>query len=315
MKKLVSILIAGAMLMLTCVSSMAAFTDMPEGNDGIVLQRAVDNGLIQGFEDGTVQPATPITRAQMATIMSRAMNASAMADLSAFSDVNSADWFYEAMSKAVAMEAFKGDDKSQLNPNNTITRQEAMIVLCRIFDMKESGDYTMLDAFPDSNDVASWALKEVNAVVSGGYLEGVSAIRPFQPMTRLEFAQIMDKIVNQYIDEDGEYTSVTGNVLVRAQNVKFTGVKCANIYTGDGVTGNIEFTDCDAKDVIIRGGIAVVNSGAYERIRAIGGNTKIQLKVSASSVLKTLADGKKGNVYAKPGKGIVSLPAEEIEIK
>ncbi len=314
MRKLVSILVAGAMLMLTCVSSMAAFKDMPGGNDGVVLQRAVDNGLIQGFADGTVQPNTPITRAQMATIMSRAMNASAMADLSAFSDVNSGDWFYDAMSKAVAMEAFKGDDQSRLNPNNTITRQEAMIVLCRIFDMP-AADVSVLNAVSDGGVVSSWAIKEVASVYAGGYLEGVAEIRPFQPMTRLEFAQIMDKIVNQYIDEDGEYTSVTGNVLVRAQNVKFTGVKGANIYTGDGVTGTIEFTDCDAGDIIIRGGTAVVNSGAYSRIRAIGGNTKVQLKVSADSIMKTHSDGKKGTVYAKPGKGIVSLPAVEIEVK
>ena len=272
MKKIFSILVAATMTIAMAVSSYAAFPDMPAGEDGAVLQRAVDNGLISGFEDGTVQPNTPITRAQMATIMSRAMNATEVADVSTFVDVDADDWFFDAMSKAVAMGAFKGDDKSRLNPNNTISRQEALIVLSRIFDMEKANNYEVLNTFPDHNDVASWALKEVNSVVAGGYLAGETALRPFQPMTRLEFARIMDKIVKQYIDADGEYTAIDGNVLVRAQNVKFTGIKGKNnIYIGDGVKGRVEFVNSEANDIVIRGGVFAVDSSTYTRIRAIGG--------------------------------------------
>lgn len=272
MKKIFSLLVAGVLTFAMSVSAFAAFPDMPAGEAGAVLQRAVDNGLISGFEDGTVQPNTPITRAQMATIMSRAMNATDLADLSAFVDVEADDWFFDAMSKAVAMEAFKGDDKSQLNPNSTITRQEAMIVLSRIFCMP-AADANVLNSFPDANTVSSWATKEVSAVVAGGYLEGVSVLRAKEPMTRLEFAQIMDKIVKQYIDVDGEYTAVSGNVLVRAQNVKFVGVKGNyNIYLGDGVKGTVEFVDSSAKRIVARGGVFSCGSGStYESMHGEGG--------------------------------------------
>ena len=272
MKKILSVLVAGVLMLAMTTSAFAAFPDMPQGEDGAVLQRAVDNGLITGFDDGTVQPNTPITRAQMATIMSRAMNATKKADLSAFVDVEADDWYYDAMSKAVAMKAFKGDDKSQLNPNNTISRQEAMIVLSRIFCMP-SADTSVLNSFADANTVSSWAQKEVSEVVAGGYLEGVSALRAKEAMTRLEFAQIMDKIVKQYIDADGEYTSVNGNVLVRAQNVKFVGVKGNyNIYLGDGVTGTVEFVDSSAKRIVARGGVFSCGSGStYESMHGEGG--------------------------------------------
>ena len=79
MKKIFSLLVAGVLTFAMSVSSFAAFPDMPAGEAGAVLQRAVDNGLISGFDDGTVRPDTPITRAQMATIMSRAMNATDVA--------------------------------------------------------------------------------------------------------------------------------------------------------------------------------------------------------------------------------------------
>ncbi len=314
MKKLISVLIAGVMMLAMATSSFAAFSDMPGGEDGAVLQKAVDNGLIQGFEDGTVRPSTPITRAQMATIMSRAMNAAETTDLSAFNDVKPGDWYYDAMSKSVAMGAFKGDDKSNLNPNNTITRQEAMIVLSRIFDLPQA-DVSLLNALPDGGIVATWAAKEVASVYAGGYLAGDTELRPLQPMTRLEFARIMDKIVTQYIDQDGEYTAVSGNVLVRAQNVKFTGVKGVNFYTGDGVKGVIEFTDCDFDNVIIRGGRLQINSGQFHRIRAIGTDTIVDLKITPSKILKTLPNGTKGSIYGKPGKGVVVIPSSTVEIQ
>ena len=82
MKKITAIIMSAVMVLLMSVTSFAAFTDMPQGADGEVLQKAVDNGLIQGFEDNTVRPQTPITRAQMATIMSRAMKAMEKANYS-----------------------------------------------------------------------------------------------------------------------------------------------------------------------------------------------------------------------------------------
>ena len=69
MKKISVIVLSLILAFSMSQGAFAAFTDMPEGADGEILQKAVDNGLITGFEDGSIQPQTPITRAQMATIM------------------------------------------------------------------------------------------------------------------------------------------------------------------------------------------------------------------------------------------------------
>ena len=45
--------------------------------------------------------------------------------------------FDDEMAKAVYMSAFKGDNNNCLNPDSKITRQEAFIVLFRIFDLAE----------------------------------------------------------------------------------------------------------------------------------------------------------------------------------
>ena len=271
MKKMILIVCALVTALAMSTSAMAAFSDMPGGTDGEVLQKAVDNGLITGFEDGTIQPATPITRAQMAAIMSRAMNAQKKADLAAFGDVNEGDWYFDAMSKAVAMGAFKGDTNNNLNPNNTITRQEALIVLSRIFDMPPAKT-NALEGFADWESISSWAMKEVRRVVEAGYLTGITNIRPLDAMTRLEFAQIMDKIVGAYIDKSGEYASLPHeNVLIRANGVILKDIKGAkNVYYGDGVEGDVTITDCEIGNLVVRGGKATVSGGELERVRAVG---------------------------------------------
>ena len=310
MKKITAIIMSAVMVLLMSVTSFAAFTDMPQGADGEVLQKAVDDGLIQGFGDNTVRPQTPITRAQMATIMSRAMKAVEKADISAFVDVKAGDWYYDAMSQAVSMEAFKGDDKKQLNPNKTITRQEALIVLCRIFDVPDS-DKNALGKYSDGSKVASWAAVEVRSMAAAGYLGNTAEIRPLDAMTRLEFAQIMDRIVTTYIDESGEYTNLpAGNILVRAENVTLKGIKTDNvIFIGDGVESEVNFTDCAVERIIARGKKAVINSGTYAYIRAIGNGTQVILKKMPMELVKKYADGKFGKFYAKPGKGTIIPPA------
>ncbi len=306
MKKISMLVLTLGVILLVSVSAFAAFPDMPQGADGEVLQKAVDNGLINGFEDGTIQPQTPITRAQMAAIMSRAMNAEEAADLSAFVDVKAEDWYYDAMAKAVYMDAFKGDDQSRLNPNNTISRQEAFIVLCRIFDVPDT-DKNALSKYSDGTQVASWAAVETRSIAAAGYMGNISAIRPLDAMTRLEFAQIMDKIVANYIDKDGEYSSLPdGNVLVRAKNVSFKGVKTDDVvFIGDGVKENIDFTDCVIERLVIRGKKATMNSGTYTWIRAIGRGTEVYLMKNPLDLVKKFPDGTTGKFYAAPKKAVL----------
>lgn len=315
MKKIsILILTLGVMLVLS-LSAFASFSDMPQGADGEVLQKAVDNGLINGFEDGTVQPNTPITRAQMAAIMSRAMNAEEAADLSSFVDVKAGDWYYDAMAKAVYMDAFKGDDQSRLNPNNTISRQEAFIVLCRIFDVPDN-NIKALGNFIDGKQVAPWATVETRSIAAAGYLGDISTIRPLDAMTRLEFAQIMDKIVTTYIDEDGEYSSLPdGNVLVRAKNVSFKGVKTDDVvFIGDGVKENMNFTDCVIERLVVRGKKATINSGTYTWIRAVGNGTQVYLMKNPLELVKKFPDGTTGKFYAAPKKAVLIPQAMSTEI-
>ena len=301
-----------AIALLLCTTAFAVeFTDMPQGAAGEVIMKAVENGLLTGFEDQTVRPDAEITRAQMAAIMVRALGAEKTADISAFSDMSEDKWYYKDMAKAVFMEAFKGDGE-KLNPENSITRQEAFIVLSRIFYLPEA-EVSVLDSFSDGGNVSDWAKQEVSKIAAGGYVDA-GELRPLDKMTRLEFATVMDKLVSVYITEKTEFTKENlpaGNILIKTDGVSFKDVDVTqNVFIGDGVTGTTTFKNCNTKRVIIRGGKCEVDGGKHHHMNALGDNTVLSL------ANKPVADedGIK-SFFATPGKGIINISLGAVNVQ
>ncbi len=235
-KKLAALTIVGAIAVGGAVSAMA-FDDMPSGAMGVAIENAVANGLLTGYDDNTVKPNDPITRAQMSAIIVRAFGATEKA-VSSFGDVADNAWYKESVEKAVYMGAFKGDDNGNFNPENNITFQETYTVLARVFQFVERINYEgvailpakddCLDAFADKDQIASWAVDYAKAVVDiGGYTGIDGLLKPTESITRGEFAMIMDELVSLYIDKEGTYTTGfgTGTVVVRSGGVTIDGLK------------------------------------------------------------------------------------------
>lgn len=166
------------------------FPDMPNDWSTQALQNAINNGLLNGI-DGKIAASENLTRAQMAAIVTRAFGTNGKADISSFGDVNTGDWFYDAMASSVLMGAFQGDGVN-LNPNANITRQEAFTVLARLFTLS-GGDQSVLNSYTDGAQVADWAKDSMASMVAAGYVKGSdNKLNPLSSITRAEFAQVMD---------------------------------------------------------------------------------------------------------------------------
>ena len=262
MKKILVLFTVIAM-MLSMTAFAAEFKDMPDNWATEALNAAVENGLMSG-SDGYIYPDNPMTRAEMAAIIARATGATKEADISSFSDVSEADWFYSVMAKAVGMKAFNGSD-GKLNPNNNITRQEAFVVLARVFglDRKADKEYTELAKFTDSHSVADWAKASVNMIVKSGYVGGNDGkINPLANITRAEFAVVMNRLVKYYIDQPGDYTpAADGNVMIRCGGVNIKDlVSDKMICVGDiKDEEEVTFSKCNISgSVVVRGGKTTV---------------------------------------------------------
>lgn len=265
--KAAALAFAGVMAMQT--AALADFADMPDGEIGVAMQAAVDNGLIGGYEDGTIRPNDYITRAQMATIIVRAMGA---VDNSAktFPDVADGAWYADAVSKAVQMGAFAGDTEGKFNPENNITCQETYTVLSRVFAFESytlnysngktgyasKADPSCLNTFADKDSVAGWATDYAAAIVGNGGFKGFSGqLKGGDMITRGEFAYLMNELIGTYIDTPGTYAQGTidgsKSVVVRAGGVSIDGLKTDKnliiAYSAD--TNGVQVTNSEVTGV------------------------------------------------------------------
>ena len=304
-------------LLAVCVfftaTAYADFSDMPhEGRAKTAILHAVSNGILSGYEDGTVRPDNYITRAEMASIITRALGAAQEGDISFFTDVSSDKWYYLPLSKAYAMGAFRGDGNYNMLPNNNITFQETFTVLSQVFDLlppytrtKEAPnplpddkvytpanyrlyDVSALNERTDTAGVADWAKVFVAGLVASGSCNDIT-IAPSEYITRAEFAIVMDNIIQNYIDTPGTYETLPeGNTIIRANGVFLSDVTTdSDIFIADGVSQNgIMLNNVKANRLVVRGcatptdelgkrtndDFGITISGTFDAIRIIRPN-------------------------------------------
>lgn len=259
MKKIITL--ALALFMLAQVPVSAAFSDMPQDAEiATAITNAVNNGLLSGYEDGTVRPDANIRRSEMAVIITNACRVVNEGDISSFVDVKSGDWFYSPIAKAYEMGAFAGGG-NYMHPNNNITFQECFTVLSQVFDLLPaykwpvysqealpentllSGlrlyDISALANFSDASEVADWAKIYVCGVVANGGWNGVDGkLTPNAYITRGQFAVVMNNLIQNYIDQPGTYTELpAGNTMIRCDGVVLNNVVTDyDLYIGDSVS-------------------------------------------------------------------------------
>lgn len=258
-KRTISLLTIFAMLLAGSFPAFAADGGKPFGLKGhwaeTAVQNAIKNGLLDG--DSGISPDAPVTRFDFADMVTRAYGAYTKADLSGYSDIAAGSPEAEVMAKAVQMKAFKGEG-GKLYPDRLITREEACLVLARLLYMGAPDSFS-LSRFGDGDKVSPWARPAVSAMVYLGYINGdTGMLRPKDPMTRSEAAQLLDNIFKVYISEPGVYTSLPdGNVMIRVSGVTLKDVTVRGmVVVGDGVgEGNCNLRDAKIDSItMVRGG-------------------------------------------------------------
>ncbi len=161
--------------------AQASFIDISENAYAQVLQRAAERGLISGYatRNGRVfMPDAPITRAEMATILNKALGTTQKSDLSAYNDVPSNAWYAEQVQKALAMGTLEGKD-GKVRPNDFATVEEVIFAVTKAFSTLSEG-----------------AAKEI---VGSANIEGFSGTLDLSKnVTRAEFVVAVDFLASGY---------------------------------------------------------------------------------------------------------------------
>ncbi len=99
------------------------------------IQKSVKAGYIVGDDNEEVRPSDEVSRQEVAAVICRINNLSGSGDVSVFSDKNYiAEWAIDYVGAVASNGYMIGDNDSNFNPNNYITRAEALVALDRSID-------------------------------------------------------------------------------------------------------------------------------------------------------------------------------------
>ena len=161
-KRLLSGLLAGALLLTPAM----AFTDTSgHWAESAVNKWSQEYGILQGYGDGSFRPDASITRGAFAGILDRFLQFQTIAPEGTFSDTSGNHW-ESAILKLNAAGVYFGSGGKAL-PGNTITRQQAMTMVARAFQL--GGADTPL-YYNDEAQVADYARPYIAEMTSRNWI-------------------------------------------------------------------------------------------------------------------------------------------------
>jgi hypothetical protein len=160
------------------------------------INSAINKDITTGYSDGTFKPDKPVTRAEFASMMNKALGNTGTASIT-FTDVPSSAWYYSDVSKAVAAAYVSGYDNNSFKPNDPITREEAAVMISRI--VPSGGTADNLRSFGDYGSISGWALTGMQKSTGKGYVGAYNGdnLHPKDKLTRAQTVKIICDIIDK----------------------------------------------------------------------------------------------------------------------
>lgn len=160
-------------------------------------------GIVIGDEGG-FRENDNVSRGEFIKMINRTF--SVPEDLSSrpLADVPSRSWYYGDILSAVNYGYVKGDEKGNINPENNITRQEAITIAARLTGYKD----TLITSYADDGYIAPWAKGPASTLLELELIPESNMFRPEDLMTRKEcFDLFYNILINRFSSGDGSKLS------------------------------------------------------------------------------------------------------------
>ena len=148
---------------------------------------------VQGYPDGTVKPAGSITRAEVAAILFRLMDADSRslyyATTSGFRDVDSTKWYNTYVATLNNAGVITDSRTGYFRPNDAITRAELAAMLAQFAEKKSAAIY-----FSDVS-AGYWAANAIALTANLGWINGYpdGTFGPDKTVTRAELMAMVNR--------------------------------------------------------------------------------------------------------------------------
>ncbi|MBO9598658.1 MAG: S-layer homology domain-containing protein [Cohnella sp.] len=126
--------------------------------------------IIEGYADGTFKPDASITRAEFAVILNRVFDIQGGNSSGVVLNDIGGSWAKNAIQNLITVGIIHGYEDGTFRPDNTITREEMVVMISRILNINNVPMDTSKGNFNDLN--GSYAVDEIQAVAQAGVLSG-----------------------------------------------------------------------------------------------------------------------------------------------
>ena len=250
MKK-TSIFIISILMILGFSTVSLAYTDIEGHWASDVIDELSNKKIINGYSDGTFKPDNSVTRAEFIAIVNRMLGLTTESS-KYIPDISRQDWFYSDIRKAVEAGILKGNEAGYVRPNDTITREEAVVILARAFKVTQAPSTGI--KFEDRSEVSDWARESVYTFVKYGYINGYygNLIKPKENVKRAEVLTIIKRIIPNILTEDIYEGIIQGNTLLVDNNIVLRNATISgNLIIKESIISTLKVNNVDVKGNLI----------------------------------------------------------------
>ncbi|PAD75303.1 hypothetical protein CHH67_15655 [Paenibacillus campinasensis] len=153
--------------------------------------------IVQGTGQGKYEPARPVTRAELASMLVRMFGWTEKGTSEPFSDVAS-QWYSKQVHSAYEAGWIQGYADGTFRPDAHVTRQELFVMLARALQSAgyEANEKEMHNPYADQSSTAAWAERAIDQLRNAGLLAGTpdNKLEPARYATRAELAVLLARV-------------------------------------------------------------------------------------------------------------------------
>ncbi|OBQ23283.1 S-layer homology domain-containing protein [Anabaena sp. AL93] len=169
------------------------FADLEGHWAAAFVEALVSKDIINGFPDGTFQPATPVNRAQYAALITKTFQLPESNQLDKFKDVKSDFWAAKAIASASDRGFLKGFPDGTFRPGNNITKIQAIVSIVNGLNLS-GGNPNVLMVYRDRAQIPSYATNATTVATQKLLVVNYpqpDQLEPLREITRAEIAVLI----------------------------------------------------------------------------------------------------------------------------
>ncbi|MDD3012650.1 MAG: S-layer homology domain-containing protein [Candidatus Gastranaerophilales bacterium] len=165
------------------------------------IQSLGQQNIITGYLDNTFRPDNPVSRAEFATMMIKAINRENTPVISTcnFKDLSPSFWAYNNIQRAYSLGLISGFPGKLFKPNDYILKVEVIAILSKAIQsglMSETEAREILNKYYDSASIPAWAMMSVAKAVKANLIVNYPQPNFLMPQKRATRAEVATMLYN-----------------------------------------------------------------------------------------------------------------------